>query len=118
MQRFLGSRLGEFQGEDGSGYETYAVFRTSKGRYAVHHETTESYKPTGPNAERTQKRNAGWRGWIGDWSCDQAWLKTPAKATLRVVDTVEELKGLLPKDLYELVVNTVAEDLVVEDIDI
>lgn len=116
--RFLGTRLGEFSGNTGFGSETYAVFRTSKNRYAVHHAKTEQYTPTGPNAERTKKWSTGWRGWIGDWSADQAWLRAPALGTFTVVDTPEELHGLLPDELYEMVMSSISHNALIEDLDI
>ena len=48
IQRFLGTALGEWTSTTGAGTETYAVFRTVKGRYAVHHATSELEIPAGP----------------------------------------------------------------------
>ena len=59
----------------GDGEETYSLFRTSKGRFAVHHDRPELHTPVGANAERSRKWSTGWRGWIGDWSPDQAWIQ-------------------------------------------
>jgi len=118
LKRVLGVALGEWNSETGSGTETYSVFRTHKGRYAVHHAQSELHVPAGPNAERTRRWSSGWRGWIGDWSPDQAWMRTPAQATFTVVDTSQELEGLLPAELYQVVLQSITDEPVVEDLDI
>ena len=118
IKRFLGVPVGEWTSESGSCTETYSVFRTSKGRYAVHHTTSELEVPAGANAERTRKWSTGWRGWIGDWSPDQAWMRTPAQATFTVVGTTEELEGLLPGELYQAVLDSLRDEPLIEDLDI
>jgi EXLDI family protein len=118
VKRFLGVALGEWTSSGGDGEETYSLFRTSKGRFAVHHARSELHSPVGPNAERSRKWSTGWRGWIGDWSPDQAWMRTPAQATFSVVDTVEELETLLPAELYAIALRTIQDEPVVEDLDI
>lgn len=116
--RFIGTTLAEFSNSTANGYETYAVYRTSKSRFAVLHSTTEQYSPVGPNAEKTRKWSTGWRGWVGSWSSDQSWLHIPAKAVFTVVDTVDELEGQLPDELFQVVLENVAQDSVIEDLDI
>lgn len=118
VKRFLGVALGEWTSSSAEGEETYSLFRTSKGRFAVHHVRSELHTPVGPNAERSRKWATGWRGWIGDWSPDQAWMRTPAQATFSVVDTVEELETLLPAELYAVALQTIQDEPVVEDLDI
>ncbi|WP_433796742.1 EXLDI protein [Actinoplanes sp. CA-252034] len=118
IKRFLGIALGEWTASANEGEETYSLFRTSGGRLAVHHSRSELTTPVGPNAERSRKWSTGWRGWIGDWSPDQAWMRTPAQATFSVVDTVEELEPLLPAELYALALQTIREEPEVEDLDI
>ncbi|GAA2673845.1 MULTISPECIES: EXLDI protein [Actinoplanes] len=118
IKRFLGVALGEWTASSNDGEETYSLFRTAKGRFAVHHSRPELHIPAGPNAERGQKWSSGWRGWIGDWSPDQAWMRTPAQATFAVVDTVEELEPLLPAELYRLALQTIHDEPEVEDLDI
>jgi EXLDI family protein len=117
-KRFLGTALGEWSSSTGSGTETYSLFRTSKGRLAVHHARSEIYIPVGPNAQRSKKWSTGWRGWLGDWSPDQAWMRTPAQASFAVVDTPEELEALLPAELYAVALQTIRDEPVVEDLDI
>jgi EXLDI family protein len=118
IKRFLGVALGEWTASGNEGDETYSLFRTGKGRFAVHHSRSELTTPVGPSAERSRKWSTGWRGWIGDWSPDQAWMRTPAQATFSVVDTVEELRPLLPAELYALALRTIQDDPDVEDLDI
>jgi EXLDI family protein len=118
IKRFLGVALGEWTSSGTDGEETYALFRTSKGRFAVHHARSELHTPVGASAERSRKWSTGWRGWIGDWSPDQAWMRTPAQATFSVVDTVEELEALLPPELYAVAQQAIRSDPVVEDLDI
>lgn len=118
LKRFLGIALGEWTSTTGAGTETYSVFQTSKGRYAVHHAQSELYVPAGPNAERTGKWLTGWRGWIGDWSPDQAWMRTPAQATFTVVDIPQDLKDLLPAELYHAVLQSITDEPLIEDLDI
>ena len=118
VKRFLGTALGEWSSSTGDGTETYSLFRTSKGRFAVHHAQSELHVPVGPNAQRSRKWSTGWRGWLGDWSPDQAWMRTPAQATFAVVDTPEELEALLPAELYAVALRTIQDEPVVEDLDI
>lgn len=118
VKRFLGIALGEWTSSSAHGEETYSLFRTSKGRFAVHHARSELHTPVGHNAERSKQWSTGWRGWIGDWSPDQAWMRTPAQATFSVVDTAEELEALLPAELYAVALQTIHDEPVVEDLDI
>ncbi len=116
-QRFLGTLLGSWANSTPNGYETIRVYATRRGAYAVHHARTETYVPTGPNAERSKKWSTGWRGWIGDWSSDQQWLHQPAEGTLKVAATLAELKDLLPPELYDSIA-AAADRPTVEDLDI
>ena len=118
VKRFLGIAIGEWTSSTAQGEETYSLFRTSKGRFAVHHARSELHIPVGQNAEHSRKWSTGWRGWIGDWSPDQAWMRTPAQATFSVVDTAAELEALLPAELYAASVQALRDDPVVEDLDI
>jgi EXLDI family protein len=118
VKRFLGVALGEWTSTSNEGEETYSLFRTSKGRYAVHHSRSELHTPVGPDAERSRRWSTGWRGWLGDWSPDQAWMRTPAQATFEVVDNAEELATLLPAELYLVALQTIHQEPEVEDLDI
>lgn len=114
-KRFVGSLIGEWRKYGDHGEEVYRVFRTRKGKYAVHHEQSQHWKNLTPGA---QKYESGWLGWIGDLRGNQTWAVNPARATLEVVETVEELKELLPADLRDSVAEVVQPGLDVEELDI
>ncbi|WP_433789666.1 EXLDI protein [Actinoplanes sp. CA-252034] len=118
IKRFLGVVLGEWTASGNEGDETNSLFRTRKGRFAVHYSRAELHTPVGPNAERGRKWSTGWRVWAGDWSPDQAWMRTPVQAVFTVVDTAEELEPLLPAELYALALRTIQDELSVEDVGI
>jgi EXLDI family protein len=118
VKRFLGTARGEWTSSTETGTETYSLFRTSKGRFAVHHVRSEIHTPVGPNAERTRKWSTGWRDWLGDWSPNQAWMRIPAQASFDVVDTPQQLEALLPAELYAVALQTIQDEPVVEDLDI
>ncbi len=69
---------------------------------------------TDPDAE---KWNTGWRAWVGNWSANQTWTVSPAESTLHIVDSLEELRDMLPPELYDLVADA-AEHPNIEDLDI
>lgn len=79
----------------------------------MHTERSEELK-TGPDPKKWASDR---RSWVGSWSTDQTWSRTPAKATLRIVDSLDGLRNLLPVELYE-VVDAITEEPPVEDLDI
>ena len=113
LQRFSGVLLAEWGRSTANRVEQYRVYRSRTGKFVVHTERSEDWT-TGPDAE---KWASGWRSWVGNWSADQTWGRTPAEATLRIVDSLDGLRDLLPAELYELVA-AVAEQPLVEDLDI
>lgn len=113
-QRFSGVLLGEWRHYGAEGDEVYRVFRTQRGKFAVHHEKSKGWKNLTPGAEKFE---SGWRALVGDWRGDQTWAVNPARATLEVADTLADLKGLLPAELYDSVVEA-AGPADVEDLDI
>ena len=113
-QRFSGLLLGEWSKSTNEGEETYRVYRSRTGKYVVHAERSERWASTDPDAE---KWNTGWRAWVGNWSANQTWTVSPAESTLHVVDSLEELRGMLPPELYDLVADA-AETPNIEDLDI
>ena len=112
-QRFSGVLIGEWGHSTSQRVEVYRVYRTRSGKYAVHIERSAEWT-SGPDAERWA---TGWRSWVGNWSSDQTWTMTPAEASLQVADTLEELRALLPAELYDLVAG-LAEQPGIEDLDI
>jgi EXLDI family protein len=69
---------------------------------------------SGPDAE---KWSTGWRALVGNWSSNQTWSVRPAEPMRHVVDSLEELRDLLPPELYDLVAEA-AEHPNIEDLDI
>ena len=94
--------------------EEFRVYRTRKGKHAVHLKRSKGWTTDKPPGE---KPDTGWRSWIGDWSSDAGWGVIPAESTLTVADSLEELKEILPAGLYDIVA-AVADQAPIEDLDI
>jgi EXLDI family protein len=112
-QRFLGVLLAEGGRSSSSGYEAFKVYRSRTGKFVVYADRSSMYT-VGADDERYL---TGWRAWVGNWSSDQSWSMAQGEATLSVVETVDELRELIPTDLYELV-EAAADQPAVEDLDI
>ena len=112
-QRFSGVLLAEGGRSSSSGYEAFKVYRSRTGKFVLHADRRSQIKQ---NAD-DERYLTGWRSWVGNWSTDQSWSMAQGEATLHVVDTVEELRALIPDDLYQLV-EEAAEQPAVEDLDI
>jgi EXLDI family protein len=106
-QRFTGVLLAEWGRSTSKKVETFRVYRTRHGRYAVHIERSPDYTSSA-------SLEAGWRSFF---SADQTWGMTAGEATLQVVDSLEELRELIPEELYEMVA-AAADYPAVEDLDI
>ncbi|GAA2624838.1 EXLDI protein [Paractinoplanes durhamensis] len=113
-QRFLGLLLGQWERSANSGTESFSVYRSPSEKFVVHIERSEAHQNVSPGAE---KWNTGWRAWVGDWSANQTWVRTPAESSLHVAATLDELRAILPAELYEHVVR-VADQPPIEDLDI
>ena len=113
-QRFSGVLLGEWNKSSNDGEERYRVYRSRTGKYVVHASRSKRWTSSDPDAE---KWNTGWRSCVGNWSADQTWTVSPAESTLNIVDSLEELRGMLPPELYDLVADA-AEPPNIEDLDI
>jgi len=114
-QRFSGVLLGEWGRSTKQGQvEEFRVYRTRKGKYAVHLKRSKGWTTDKPAGE---KSDTGWRSWMGDWSSDAGWGVIPAESTLTVADSLEELKEILPPGLYDIVA-AVADQTPIEDLDI
>ncbi|WP_405063179.1 EXLDI protein [Kribbella sp. NBC_01505] len=112
-QRFSGVLLAEGGRSSNSGYEAFKVYRSRSGKFVLHADRSGLYTQGADD----EKYLTGWRSWVGNWSADQSWSMAQGEATLDVVDTVEELRALVPEDLYELI-EMAAEQPAVEDLDI
>jgi EXLDI family protein len=110
--RFSGVLLGEWRHSTSSRAETVRVYRSRTGKFVVHTERSPEW--TSPDGD---KWTTGWRAWVGNWSPSQTWNYTSGEATLKVAESVEELRELVPPELYDVVV-AVAEQPPVEDLDI
>lgn len=112
-QRFSGVLLAEGGRSSSTGYEAFQVYRSRAGKFVLHADRRSTFKQ---NAD-DERYLSGWRSWVGNWSSDQSWSMAQGEATLQVVETVEELRELIPEDLYELV-EEAATQPAVEDLDI
>ena len=110
--RFSGMLLGEWQRTTSSRTESIRVYRSRTGKLVVHTERSPEW--TTPDGD---KWTTGWRGWIGNWSPNQTHTYISGEATLKVADTIEALRELVPPELYD-VVAAVAAQPPVEDLDI
>ena len=110
--RFSGMLLGEWQRTTSSRTESIRVYRSRSGKLVVHTERSPEW--TTPDGD---KWTTGWRGRIGNWSPDQTHTYISGEATLKVADTIEALRELVPSELYD-VVAAVAAQPPVEDLDI
>ena len=113
-QRFSGVLLGEWGRSTNEREEAYRVYRSRSGKYVVHVERSEGHHDRSPGAE---KWNTGWRAWVGNWSANQTWTVTPAESRLHIAGTLEELRDLLPAELYDIVAGA-ADQPLIEDLDI
>jgi EXLDI family protein len=112
-QRFSGVLLAEGGRSSKNGYEAFKVYRSRTGKFVLYADRSNLFSVGADKEEFT----SGWRAWIGNWSTDQSWSMAQGEATLEVVDTLEELRALVPEDLYELVEEADSHP-VVEDLDI
>ena len=115
-QRFSGVLLAEGGRSNKDGYEAFKVYRSRTGKFVLHADRSKQYT-TLHAVDGEEQYLTGWRSWIGSWSTDQSWSMAQGEATLHVVDTVEELRDLIPDDLYALV-EEAADQPAVEDLDI
>jgi len=112
-QRFSGVLLAEGGRSSKHGYEAFKIYRSRSGKFVLHADRRNQYIQGASEEEYL----SGWRSWIGNWSTDQSWSMAQGEATLQVVDSVEELRDLIPEDLYGLV-EEADKQPAVEDLDI
>ncbi|GAB1818762.1 EXLDI protein [Herbidospora sp. RD11066] len=118
-QRFSGVLLGEWGRTVGGRDEQYRVYRSRQGKYVLHVER-------GPEYTDSMPRDAG--DWVsGLFSrealrvylglADSDWGFVQGEATLDVFATVEELRGRVPAEFYDLITD-LGRRPTVEDLDI
>lgn len=108
--RFMGILLGEWFDTSWSKADTYRVYRTRSGKYAL-------YSERGPEFTTVdaQGKPAGWRGYLGIGNIGYG--SAPRVAALDVFETPEDLRDRVPLGLYEMVIRA-ADRPAVEDLDI
>ena len=90
--------------------ESYRVWRSRQGRFALHTEASEQWVHTaGADGQVT--------GWRKHLVADQQWGQIPATATLEVFETLDEMEPRVPAELFAIV-SANAELPEVEDLDI
>jgi EXLDI family protein len=109
--RFLGVLLGDWVVTEGERFEHYRVYRGKAGRFAIHVERAGYWEMR--DAEGNPL--SGWRAWTGIGMASGG--GQPPNSTLDVVDTLDDVKRLVPAPLYEIVAASV-EQPIVEDLDI
>ncbi|MEV6288019.1 EXLDI protein [Kribbella sp. NPDC051770] len=115
-QRFSGVLLAEGGRSSKDGYEAFRVYRSRTGKFVLHADRRDQYKQGSTKPAATE--DGGWRSWIGTLGLlDSSWSMAQGEATLYVVETVAELRELIPEDLYVLV-EEAANQPAVEDLDI
>lgn len=113
-QRFLGVLIAEGGRSNSKGYEAFKVYRSRTGKFVLYADRRQQYA-TGGSAARPL---SDWRAWIGELAGgEDTWSLAQGEAALHIVDTVEELRALIPEDLYQLV-EEAANQPTVEDLDI
>ena len=112
-QRFSGVLLAEGGRSSKNGYEAFKIYRSRTGKFVLHADRRNQFVQGASDEEY----HTGWRSWIGNWSTDQSWSMAQGEATLYVVDSIEELRDLIPEDLYALV-EEADKQPAVEDLDI
>jgi EXLDI family protein len=111
--RFSGVLLGEWGRSTSRTVEVYRVYRTLKGRYAIHLERSPDYAWSGDNA-----KGSGWRGVLQAYlGPNQTWGSVQGDATLDVVDTADELRARIPAELSDLI-SAVLDHPTIEELDI
>jgi EXLDI family protein len=105
--RFSGARLGKWERSTSSREDTFRVYRSRTGKFVVHTERSEEWT-------KGADTPSGWRMYF---SSNQSWGMTPRECTLEVADSVEDLRGKIPDELYDIV-TALADQPEVEDLDI
>lgn len=110
-QRFVGVLLGEWGRTVSNRTEIFKVYRSRTGKFVVHTEKSADYAWSGSEGgwREMLRANLG----IGD----AQWGSSSGERTLRVADTLEKLRELIPAELFEMV-QSAASHPPIEDLDI
>ncbi len=115
-QRFSGVLLGEWERMSGSRMERYRVYRTQRGRFALHLDRSAEWTHSG-SSDNWVKDLLDWRTMLGVG--EQSWGFVSGEATLEVADSIGALRDKIPAEFYERLARTgAARQPAVEDLDI
>ena len=108
--RFSGVLLGEWLNSTSNRVDTFRVYRGRTGKFVVHIDRSPDF----PMVD-AEGKPAGWRGYLGIGNISYGSI--PGESTIEVVETLEELRALIPQQLYDRIAG-VAQQPAVEDLDI
>lgn len=108
--RFSGILLGEWLNSTSNRVDTFRVYRSRTGKFVVHIDRSPDF----PMVD-AEGKPAGWRGYLGIGNISYGSI--PGESTIEVVETLEELRALIPQQLFDRIAG-VAQQPAVEDLDI
>ncbi len=108
--RFTALFLGEWSNTNSSGVERFRVWRGRTGKYVVHVERSADFTMVDQDG-----KPAGWRGYLGIGNLSYG--SSAAQASLEVVESLDDLRPLLPPQLYDMVARAPGQPEV-EDLDV
>jgi EXLDI family protein len=109
--RFVGVLLGEWVSTTPSRVETYRVYRGRTGKFVLHVERSADYTVVDGKG-----KPGGWRANLGlDWNASYG--MSPGGSTLDIIGSLDEIRGRIPTQLYDMVAGLASEPPV-EDLDI
>ena len=94
--RFIGMLIGEWMDSSYSRVDNYHVYRGRTGKFVLHLERSASFTMVDGEG-----KPAGWRGYLGIGNISYG--STPEESTLDVIDTLEDLRGRIPQQLFDMV---------------
>ena len=109
--RFTGILLAEWGHSTSSRVDTYRVYRTRSGKFVVHIDRSEEHFWAGQNS-------GNWVEWVrAQFAAEQSWGYRAGEGVLEIADNLEELRTVVPADLYEIIASA-ADQPPIEDLDI
>src|SRR4029077_16805364 len=108
--RFTALFLGEWSNTNSSGIERFRVWRGRTGKYVVHVERSADFTMVDQDG-----KPAGWRGYLGIGNLSYG--SSAAQASLDLGESLEEVRGLVPPQLYDVVARAPGQPEV-EDLDV
>jgi EXLDI family protein len=112
--RFSGLLLGEWGLSTATRVEEYRVYRTRSGRFAVHVKRSPEHTDSGSSGNWIRDLT-NWRMMLGVE--ESSWSFAQGEAKLEIAETLEELAGKVPDELYKIVA-ALADQPAVEDLDL